>query len=103
MLTTPDGKEKKCIIHHIKLITPVDVFTNSFDQFQDSIKKNAFGTAQHQYNLRSKVKLMEFPFRSSIVHNSFGKQSSSILQCMYILIITLNDFYSSSNAVVKST
>ena len=39
MLTTPDGKEKYKI-HHIKPITPVDVFINALDQFQDSIKKN---------------------------------------------------------------
>ena len=57
MLTTPDGKEKKCNIHHIKPITPVDVFTNAFNQFQYSVKKNPCDTAQHQYNLRSKVKL----------------------------------------------
>ena len=53
MLTTPDGKEKKCSFHHIKPITPVDVFTHAFDQFQDSMKKNACDMAQHQYNLRS--------------------------------------------------
>ena len=58
MLTTPDGKEKKCNIHHMKPVTPVDVFTNAFDQFLDSIKKYLCDTAQHQYNLRSKVKLM---------------------------------------------
>ena len=51
MLTTPNGKEK-CNIHHIKPITPVDVSTNAFDQFQDSIKKNPCNTA-HLYNLRS--------------------------------------------------
>ena len=32
MFTTPDGKEK-CNIHHIKPLTPADVFTNAFDQF----------------------------------------------------------------------
>ena len=35
MLTTPDGKEKKCNIHHINPIRPVDVSTNTFDQFQE--------------------------------------------------------------------
>ena len=55
MLTTPYGKEKKCNIHHIKAITPGNVFTNASDQFLDSIKKNPCDTA-HQYNLRSKVK-----------------------------------------------
>ena len=57
MLTTPDGKEK-CNIHHIKSVTPADVFTYAFDQFQDSIKKNPCNAAPHQYNLWSKVKLM---------------------------------------------
>ena len=57
MLTTPDGKEKKCNIHHIKPITPVDDSTYAFDQFQESIKKNPYDTTQHHYNLRSKVKL----------------------------------------------
>ena len=57
MLTSPDGTEKKCNIHHIKPVTPVDVFTNAFEQFQDSNKKNLWDTTQHQYNLRSKVKL----------------------------------------------
>ena len=57
MLTTSDGKEKKCNIHHIKPITPIDASTNAFDQFQDSMNKTPCITAQHQYNLRSKVKL----------------------------------------------
>ena len=58
MLIIPDGKEKKCNIHHIEPVIPAAIFTNAFDQFQDSIKKNPFDTAQHQYNLWSKVKLM---------------------------------------------
>ena len=39
VLTTPDGKERKCNIHHIKLKTPVDASINAFNQFQNSIKK----------------------------------------------------------------
>ena len=58
MLTTPDGKEKSCIIHHIKPVTPAAAITNAFDQFQGSIKKNPCNAAPHLYNLRSKVKLM---------------------------------------------
>ena len=58
MLTTPNGKEEKCNIHRIKPVTPIDGSTNAFDQFKDSIKKNPCDTAQHHYNLRSKVKLM---------------------------------------------
>ena len=56
MPTTPDGKEKKCKIHHIKSKTPVDTSTNAFNQFQDSIKKTPCDITQHWYNLRSKVK-----------------------------------------------
>ena len=51
MLTTPDGKERKCNIHYIKLMTPVDTSTNAFNQFQDSIKKYPCNTACHEYNL----------------------------------------------------
>ena len=51
MFTTPDGKEKKCNIHHIKPTTPAVAFTNTFDQFQESIKKNPCSAAPHQYNL----------------------------------------------------
>ena len=47
MLTTPDGKEKKCNAHHIKPITPIEASTNAFDQFQDSIKKNPYDAVQH--------------------------------------------------------
>ena len=57
MLITPDGKEKKRNIHHIKPVTPAAIFINAFDQFQDSIKKNPFDAAQNQYNLWSKLKL----------------------------------------------
>ena len=74
MLTTPDGKDKKCNIHHIKPMTPVDASTNAFSQFQDSIKKIPCNTTQHGYSLRSKVKLTYF-FRSCIVHNSLDKWS----------------------------
>ena len=57
MLTTLDRKEKKCNICHIKPVIPIDVFTNAFDRFQDSIKRNPCDSVQHEYNLRSKVKL----------------------------------------------
>ena len=58
ILTNPDGKEKKCNIHYIKPVTPAAAFTNAFDHFKDSIKKNPFDTAQHKYSLRSQVKLL---------------------------------------------
>ena len=57
MLATPDEKEE---VQHSSYqpITPVDAFTNAFGQIQDSIKKNPCDTAQHQYDLRSKLKVM---------------------------------------------
>ena len=48
--STPDGKERKCNIHHLKEMTPVDTSTNAFIQFQDNIKKTPCNTAHHQYN-----------------------------------------------------
>ena len=44
VLTNPDGKEKKCNIHHFKLMTLVDTSTNTFNQFQDSIRKTPCNT-----------------------------------------------------------
>ena len=51
LLTRPDGKEKKCNIHHVKLVTSLDVTTlghssnvehptDAFQQFQDSIQQD---------------------------------------------------------------
>ena len=51
LLTTPDGKDKKCNIHHVKLVSSLDMTTIShssqvepptgtFQQFQDSIQQN---------------------------------------------------------------
>ena len=48
LLTTPDGKEKKCNIHHVKVVSSLEVYVGSqaevligaFPQFQDSIKQN---------------------------------------------------------------
>ena len=62
VLTSPDGKKKKCNIHHIKSITTVVAATDAFDQFQDSLQKRPCGTAQQQYNLGSKVKLLTIFF-----------------------------------------
>ena len=55
LLTTPDGKEKRCNIHHIKLVTALEASACAFQQFQDSIWKDP-GSAQpsHYYNLHSK-------------------------------------------------
>ena len=41
VLTTPDWKEKRYSIHHMKPITPVDLSTNAFIQFQDSMRKTS--------------------------------------------------------------
>ena len=45
LLTTPDGKERKCNVHHVKPVSSLDVITSSnvhctgtFQQFQDSIQ-----------------------------------------------------------------
>ena len=55
LLTTPDGKEKRCNIHHIKLITALEASASVFQMFQDGIQKDP-GSAQlsHSYNLCSK-------------------------------------------------
>ena len=37
VLTTPDGKEKKCNIHHIKPMTAVEASTSTLSKFKDSI------------------------------------------------------------------
>ena len=68
LLTTPDGKEKKCNIHHVKPVPSIEMYIGSqaevpigtFLQFQDSIKQNIKGSStngcQHSYNLRLKHK-----------------------------------------------
>ena len=56
ILTTPDGKEKKCNIHHIKLTTALNASTSAFKQFQENIQKNPGRTSpSHTYNLHSKA------------------------------------------------
>ena len=57
VLNTPHGKQRKCNIHHIKLMTPVDASTNALNQIQNSIKKTPYDAACNQYNLRSRIKL----------------------------------------------
>ena len=56
-LITPDGKEKKCNIHHIKLMTALEASINTFSQFQDSIWKTPGNKppTNHLYNLHSKA------------------------------------------------
>ena len=56
VLTTPDGKEKKCNIHHIKPMTDWEASTSGFRQFQDSIQNTPEKKppVSHQYTLHSK-------------------------------------------------
>ena len=68
LLTTPDGKEKKCNINHMKLVSSLEVHIGSqakipegaFMKFWDSIVQNFGGSNtshhQHSFNLRSKHK-----------------------------------------------
>ena len=54
--TTPDGKEKRCNIHHVKPITALQGLASAFQQFQDSIWKDPGSTPpNHSHNLHSKV------------------------------------------------
>ena len=75
LLTTPDSKEKKCNIHHIRLVSSLDMTTighssqaeipaGTFQQFQDSIQQNPSTSVSvhssnhpnHSENLQSKTK-----------------------------------------------
>ena len=59
IMSSPDGKEKKCNIHHVKPISPATAFTSAFEEFQKSITKEGkkLNTAkQSHYNLRSQSK-----------------------------------------------
>ena len=67
LLTTPDGKEKKCNIHDVELVSSLEVYigsqvevpTGTFPQFWDSINQNlnSANTSNplHSYNLWSKM------------------------------------------------
>ena len=39
IISPPDGKEKKCNIHHVKPISPTTAFTSAFEEFQKSATK----------------------------------------------------------------
>ena len=56
VLTTPDGKEKRCNVHNIKPMTHLEVSTSAFGQFQDSIRKTPGSKqpASYPYNQCSK-------------------------------------------------
>ena len=58
-MSSPDGKEKKCNIPHIKAISPTTALTSAFEEFQKSIAKEGqnLNTAKLScYNLRSQSK-----------------------------------------------
>ena len=59
IMSSPDGKEKKCNIHHVKPIHPTTAFTSTFEEFQKSITKEGqkLNTVkQSHYCLRSQSK-----------------------------------------------
>ena len=52
VLTTPDGREKRCNTHHIKPMSTSESSVSAFQHFQDGIDKDLIGIQQaHQYNL----------------------------------------------------
>ena len=55
-LTTPDGKEKRCNIHHIRPMSAVESSVGAFQHFVDSIQRSPVTTQQgHQYNLCARI------------------------------------------------
>ena len=57
--SSPDGKKKKCNIHHVKAISPTTTFTSAFEEFHKSIAKeghNLNTAKKSHYNLRSQCK-----------------------------------------------
>ena len=58
-MPSPDRKEKKCNIHHVKAISPTTAFISAFEEFQKSITKDGQKlntTKQSPYNLRLQSK-----------------------------------------------
>ena len=59
IIPSPDGKEKKCNIHHGKPISSPTPFTSAFEEFQKSVTKEGqkLNTAKpSHYNLRLQSK-----------------------------------------------
>ena len=55
ILTTPDSREKRCNIHHIKPVSALESTASAFKQFQNSIQKDSVNTQPgHQYNLHAR-------------------------------------------------
>ena len=59
IVSSPDRKEKKCNIHHVKPISPTTAFSSAFEEFQKSVTKEGqkpITVKPSQYNLRSQSK-----------------------------------------------
>ena len=55
ILTKPDGREKRCTIHHTKPLSALESSAGAFQQFQESIGKDPINTQPgHQYNLHAR-------------------------------------------------
>ena len=55
LCTIPDGKERRCNIHHIKPMSVAESSAGAFQQFLDSIQKHPVSIQQgHQYNLHAR-------------------------------------------------
>ena len=95
LLTTPDGKEKKCNIHHMKLVSSLEVHVSSqaetpegaFPKFWDSIIQSSSGTntgsPQHFYNLKSNINMISIHFHPNKgLHNNIITPSSQVNQIL---------------------
>ena len=59
IVSSPDGKVKKCNVHHVKTITPTKAFTSALRNFRKVSQKRAkklIQQKQSHYNLRSQSK-----------------------------------------------
>ena len=59
VVSSPDGKEKKFNIHHVKAISHTTAFISAFEEFQKSISKEGQEcntTKQTHYNVTSQNK-----------------------------------------------
>ena len=59
IISSPDRKEKKCNILHVKPISPTTAFTSAFEEFKKSVTKEGqkLNTVKPgHYNLRSQSK-----------------------------------------------
>ena len=63
LLTTPDGREKKCNIHHVKLVSSLDLTTLNHSLMQNFLQEhfNDFGTAF------SRMEVLVSVFRAAVI------------------------------------